>query len=72
GVSNLPDLAPPQPLTGFGETIVASNPFDDTIPSTPTTTVPNMTASNMTHISGPPMHTKPVPMSSGKVNISLI
>ncbi|XP_055945868.1 protein pygopus-like [Argiope bruennichi] len=67
GVSNLPDLAPPQPLTGFGETIVASNPFDDTIPATPTTTVPNMTASNMTHISGPPMHTKPVPMSSGKL-----
>ncbi|GFW47683.1 protein pygopus [Trichonephila clavipes] len=67
GVSNLPDLAPPQPLTGFGETIVASNPFDDTIPATPPTTIPNMTISNMTHMSGPPMHTKPVPMSSGKL-----
>ncbi|XP_035211171.1 protein pygopus-like [Stegodyphus dumicola] len=62
----LPDLVPPQPLTGFGETIVASNPFDDTIPAT-TTTVPNMPAPGLTHMSGPPMHAKPVPMSSGKV-----
>ncbi|KFM70677.1 hypothetical protein X975_07806, partial [Stegodyphus mimosarum] len=61
----LPDLVPPQPLTGFGETIVASNPFDDTIPTT-TTTVPNMPAPGLTHMSGPPMHAKPVPMSSGK------
>ncbi|GIY12479.1 protein pygopus [Caerostris extrusa] len=67
GVSNLPDLAPPQPLTGFGETIVASNPFDDSIPATSNTTVPNMTVSNMIHMSGPPMHTKPVPISSGKL-----
>ncbi|KAF8778177.1 Protein pygopus like protein [Argiope bruennichi] len=75
GVSNLPDLAPPQPLTGLvmRPCCQATNPTNtptlrlDTIPATPTTTVPNMTASNMTHISGPPMHTKPVPMSSGKL-----
>lgn len=32
---SLPDLVPPPPLTGFGETIVASNPFDDTPPANP-------------------------------------
>ncbi|XP_015908131.1 protein pygopus [Parasteatoda tepidariorum] len=62
-----PDFIPPPPLTGFGETIVASNPFDDTVPAATTTSVPNMPMPNMTHMSGPPMHTKPVPMSSGKV-----
>lgn len=28
-----PDLAPPPPISTFGDTIVASNPFDDTPPS---------------------------------------
>ncbi|KAG8177753.1 hypothetical protein JTE90_008854 [Oedothorax gibbosus] len=67
--SNLPDLAPPPPLTGFGETIVASNPFDDTVPAAPTTSsVPNnMTVASLSRISGPPMHSKPVPMTSGKL-----
>ncbi|GAB6020591.1 hypothetical protein CHUAL_003270 [Chamberlinius hualienensis] len=32
---SLPDLVPPPPLTGYGETIVASNPFDDTPPTNP-------------------------------------
>lgn len=32
---SLPDLVPPPPLIGYGETIVASNPFDDTPPSNP-------------------------------------
>lgn len=27
------DLAPPPPISTFGDTIVASNPFDDTPPS---------------------------------------
>lgn len=31
---SLPDLVPPPPLTGYGETIVANNPFDDTPPLT--------------------------------------
>uniref|UniRef100_T1J8P7 PHD-type domain-containing protein n=1 Tax=Strigamia maritima TaxID=126957 RepID=T1J8P7_STRMM len=30
---SLPDLVPPPPLTAYGETIVASNPFDDTPPA---------------------------------------
>ncbi|XP_054707341.1 LOW QUALITY PROTEIN: protein pygopus-like [Uloborus diversus] len=63
----LQDLIPPQPLTGFGETIVASNPFDDTIPASAATTVPNMPVSGLTHMTGPPMHNKPVPISSGKI-----
>lgn len=28
-----PDLAPPPPISTFGDTIVASNPFDDTPPN---------------------------------------
>lgn len=65
---SLTDLVPPQPLTGFGETIVASNPFDDTVPIPTSTTVPNMAISGLSHMSGgAPMHSKPVPMSSGKV-----
>lgn len=65
----LPDLAPPQPTTGFGETIVASNPFDDTVPAA--TTVPHAPPMPMPgmapHMPGPPIHNKPVPISSGKV-----
>ncbi|XP_023231793.1 protein pygopus-like isoform X3 [Centruroides sculpturatus] len=62
---SLPDLVPPPPLTGYGETIVASNPFDDTLPTANNTSVPPMPGPGMTP--GPPMHPKPVPMSSGKV-----
>lgn len=62
---SLPDLVPPPPLTGYGETIVASNPFDDTLPSTNNASVPAMPGTGMTP--GPQMHSKPVPMSSGKV-----
>jgi len=63
----LPDLVPPQPVTGFGETIIASNPFDDTIPASTVAHVPTMPMPGMAHMPGPPLHTKPVPMSSGKV-----
>lgn len=70
---SLPDLIPPQPVTGFGETIVASNPFDDTVPTPATVAhtpampgIPPMPGM-APHMPGPPMHTKPVPISSGKV-----
>lgn len=64
---SLPDLVPPPPLTGYGETIVASNPFDDSVLPSSTSAVPTMPVSSLSHMSGPPMHNKPVPMSSGKV-----
>lgn len=65
-------LIPPQPSTMFGETIVASNPFDDSpsthpqsqpssqtssAPPTPNTPLPPM----------PPQQPKPVPIMSGKI-----
>lgn len=69
----MPDLVPPQPVTGFGETIVASNPFDDTVPAL--TTVPHTATMSVPgiapHMPGPPLHAKPVPISSGKVVIYL-
>lgn len=64
---SLPDLVPPPPLTGYGETIVASNPFDDTLPISNNASVPSMTGPGMNTVSGPTMHPKPVPMSSGKI-----
>lgn len=42
------DLLPPQPLSGYGDTLIASNPFDDTPPSTP--------SMNMQHMAPHPHH----------------
>ncbi|KYM97503.1 PREDICTED: protein pygopus [Cyphomyrmex costatus] len=53
------DLLPP-PLTGYGDTIVASNPFDDTPPQTPQSPMMHGAPSHMHphhphHMGGPPM-----------------
>ncbi|XP_076338867.1 uncharacterized protein LOC143240401 [Tachypleus tridentatus] len=61
----LPELVPPPPISGFGDTIVASNPFDDTCSSMATMGHQHMPAMNS--LGAPPMHNKPVPMGSGKM-----
>ncbi|UYV68274.1 PYGO2 [Cordylochernes scorpioides] len=70
---SLPDLVPPPPMIGYGETIVASNPFDDMPPHPPSSLHPPPSAHNPPpppqQPPQPPMHNKPVPMSSGKVSI---
>ena len=53
------DLLPP-PLSGYGDTIVASNPFDDTPPQTPQSPMmhggpPHMHPHHPHHMGGPPM-----------------
>lgn len=77
---SIPDLVPPPPMTGYGETIVASNPFDDTVPSQPQHHPPPhaMLHQQQPGVSQHPMsqpnvmppsamHQKPLPMTSGKV-----
>uniref|UniRef100_V5HDF4 Putative pygopus 2 n=1 Tax=Ixodes ricinus TaxID=34613 RepID=V5HDF4_IXORI len=80
---SIPDLVPPPPMTGYGETIVASNPFDDTVPSQQTHLHHRPPQHAMLHqsasVNQPPqmsaasvmppsaMHPKPMPMMSGKI-----
>lgn len=59
------DLLPP-PLTGYGDTIVASNPFDDTPPQS--SSLNSMNHMNMNHHHHPhPPHMNPHPHMGGPI-----
>ncbi|XP_022256867.1 pygopus homolog 1-like isoform X1 [Limulus polyphemus] len=66
---SLPDLVPPPPMSGYGDTIVASNPFDDTpiVNNTGQTMMVPSSVPNMNSVSSPSLNNKPVPLGSGKV-----
>ncbi|KAG1658738.1 Protein pygopus [Nymphon striatum] len=73
---SMPELIPP-PLSSYGDTVVASNPFDDTPPMSMYTTpmqmnhnmppMPPMPGVPPQMYPGAPMHCKPVPVSTGKI-----